>query len=533
VTATQLAPLERPAEAARGESLVSSFGPPAVAAALALTVILMGWRGSDLPAHFFRVALVEQDGVQVWNNYWFGGHHTLGYGVLFPVLGALIGIWTVAVASAAGSALLADMLIRRATGRRHWWASLWFAAGTVTNVAVGRLPFALGMTVALGALVAAQHRRMILTALLTVLTAVASPVVSVFLTIIFTAWSLTSSGLERRRFAALAGAAIVPVLVISLMYPQGGSFPFRWTALLWTLVVCAVVVVLVPADQRLVRWTAVLYGAASIAAFLLPTPLGANITRLGMYAAGPVLLTFTNVRRLAVAGVLGGILFWQWSPAFDSILRSRRDLSTEQAYYRPLVNFLSLVDTEDTRIEIVPTGRHWETAYVATHFPIARGWERQLDRRFHPQFYEPGLTDAELHRWLLESGVGYVALADTSIDDSGVEEAALVASNPPYLRPVWSSDHWRVWEVVGSPGLLDGPAELVEFGTDSVRLRVLSRGDVLVRVHASAFWASDPDVCIEANDDGWVVLRDVRPGSLELYLDGAGLVGEDDVCPEP
>jgi hypothetical protein len=383
------------------------------------------------------------------------------------------------------------------------------------------------MTVALGALVAAQRRRMILTVLLTVLTAVASPVVSVFLAIIFAAWSFTTVGIDRRRFAALAGGAIVPVAVISLMYPQGGNFPFRWTALLWTLVVCAVVFLAVPVEQRLVRVAAILYGVASIGAFLLPTPLGANITRLGMYAAAPVLLALVNVRRLALVGLLAGMLFWQWSPALDSFLRSGRDESTHQEYYRPLVTFLSSVDAEDTRIEIVPTGRHWETAYVATHFPIARGWERQLDRRFNPQFYESGLTHTQLHRWLMESGVAYVALADTSLDDSGVEEAALLADDPPYLEPLWESEHWKVWHVVGSPGLVDGPAELVEFGTDSLRLLVRERGDVLVRLHASAFWATDPAVCIEPSEDGWVVLHDVRPGPLELYLDESELVGED------
>ena len=42
--------------------------PTGLATALALLAIGMRWRGSDLPAHFFRVALVERDGFQVWNN---------------------------------------------------------------------------------------------------------------------------------------------------------------------------------------------------------------------------------------------------------------------------------------------------------------------------------------------------------------------------------------------------------------------------------------------------------------------------------
>ena len=168
--------------------------PAAVATALAVVAIVLRWRGSDLPAHFFRVAIVERDGFEVWNNLWYGGHHTLGYGVLFPLLGSVVGIWTVAVASAGASAFLADVLLRQGTGRRCSSASLWFAAGTVTNVAIGRLPFALGLAVALGALVATQRRRMLVTAVLTLATAAASPVVSAFLALVFLAWAWSSDG---------------------------------------------------------------------------------------------------------------------------------------------------------------------------------------------------------------------------------------------------------------------------------------------------------------------------------------------------
>ena len=154
----------------------------------------LGWRGSDLPAHFFRVAIVKRDGFEIWNNLWYGGHHTLGYGVLFPLLGAAFGIWTVAVLSSAVSAFLADLLLRQATGRRCLLASMWFAVSTVTNIAVGRLPFALGLAIALGALVAAQRRWIALTAPLTVATAAASPVVSAFLALVFLAWAWSSPG---------------------------------------------------------------------------------------------------------------------------------------------------------------------------------------------------------------------------------------------------------------------------------------------------------------------------------------------------
>jgi hypothetical protein len=505
--------------------------PGLVAVALALVAIGLRWRGGDLPAHWFRVALVRRDGFQIWNNQWFGGHHTLGYGALFPVLGAAIGIWTVAVLSAGVSAVLVDVLIRGGIGRRCLPASLWFAAGTVTNVAVGRMPFALGLTVGVGALVAAQRRRPVLTIVLTVATAAASPVVSAFLAIVFVAWAWVERGRERRRFALLAAAALAPVLAVAVLYPQGGSFPFRWEALVGTLVVSGLAVVLIPSRHHLLRTIAVIYALAAIVAFVIPTPLGANLTRLGMYAAAPALLAVVSLRRSLLVIALVALWFWQWSPAFDAILRSGRDLSTQRDYYVPLMKYLDSVGAADDRTEVVPTARHWEAAYVAAAFPIARGWERQLDIRFNKLFYEPGLTAARFHDWLKDEGVDRVALPDAALDDAGKQEAALLAKGLPFLREVWSNPHWRVWEVVDSPGLVDGPATVIGIDAESIDLDVTGPGDVTLRVRGSAFWRTDPPVCVEATSDDWIVLRHPPLGPIKVFLDGAHLVtGDDDPC---
>jgi hypothetical protein len=518
-----------PVDVLRAPVRRADVAAPALAGGLAIVAVLLRWRGSDLPAHFFRVGLVERDGFEVWNNYWFGGHHTLGYGVLFPVLGATFGIWTVAVTSAALSAVLVDRLLAGA-GHRSWPASLWFAAGTVTNVAIGRLPFALGLVVGLGALVAVQRRRRAAAIALTAATAAASPVVSAFLAIVHTARWCTSTGIQRRRAAVDVVAAVAPVLVIAALYPQGGTFPFRWGALVWTLVVCCVVWILVPRQHRVVRATAVVYALACVAAFVVPTPVGANITRLGMYAAPPVLLALVERRRLVLAAVLPLLWFWQWSPAFDAIVHAGRDRSTEAAYYRPLIEFLRQRDPLPARIEVVPTRRHWEAAYVATEVPIARGWERQLDMRFNPLFYEPTLDADAYLGWLLDAGVEYVALPDAPLDPSGSAEADVLRAGQPYLRLIWSSPDWRVWEVLGASGLVDGPATVVGFDTDSVSLLVHEAGDLLVRVRASAFWASDPPSCIVPTSAGWIVVHDVVPGPLEVYLDEAAAVASDEAC---
>lgn len=503
-----------------------------VAAGLALTAIVAGWRGSDLPAHLFRIGLVQRDGFNVWNNRWFGGHHTLGYGPALPVLGAAVGVWTVAVASAAVAAAAVHVLIRSAGGRARW-ASVWFATGTLTNVAIGRLPFALGLAVAVVALYAAQQRRPVVAAVLTVLVAAASPVVSAFTALAFAAWAISGDRRYRRLRSALCGAAIAPVMLVAIIYPQGGTFPFRWAGLVVTLLVAAGVYVGVP-SVPVIRTAAALYALASIIAFVVPTPLGGNISRLGMYAAGPVMVAFGSRRLLAVAAgtvVVPLLLFWQWAPAVDAVVRAPSDPSTDEEYYAPLTAFLDSVDADTSRTEVVPTTRHWESTYVALDFPIARGWERQLDVRFNPLFYgDDTFTIDEYGSWLVESGVRYVALSDAVPDRSGVREGELLAAGAPFLEPVWSSANWQVWEVRGSFGLVDGPAEVLEIDSDIVRLDVTSPGDVVVRVRSSAFWVSEPAVCIEPTDDGWIVLRDAPAGTMELRLDGTDLVTIDEPC---
>ena len=100
------------------------------------------------------------------------------------------------------------------------------------------------------------------------------------------------------------------------------------------------------------------------------------------------------------------------------------------------------------------TAAHWEAAELAGHdgVSLARGWERQLDTRYAALFYRPGLTASAYGAWLEENHVAYVALPDTSLDYAGRAEGALVAHGLPYLREVWRSRHWRLFEVIHRRG---------------------------------------------------------------------------------
>jgi hypothetical protein len=486
----------------------------AVAAGLAAAATVLAWRGADFPAQVFRVELFEREGAVLWNSLWYAGHHTAGYGLLFPALAAAVGLTTVAVASAVAAAAAFGALVRHHVGRTAGSAaaSIWFGAGTATHVIVGRLPFGLGMALGLAALLALRHRRRGAAGVLTVACALASPVAAVFVALAWSAWALAA---RSPGGAALAAAAAVPVAAMAVAFPQGGSFPYTWAAFVCSLALVAAFLRIVPRRERTVRCGAVLYGAASVVAFALPTPLGGNIARLGMAVGGPLLLALAPARdrrRPVWAAVAVALLWWQWSPAIDGIAVAGRDPSVHVGYYEPLLEFLRAHHAESARVEVPFTRRHWEAAYVAREFALARGWERQLDIRHNAVLYEPGLTPARYHAWLRELGVRYVALPDASLDPSAAAEAALLRAGQPFLRPVMQSSHWRVWEVVDAAPMVTGPAHLVALDADSFVLDVRARGELLVRVRHTDHWSVTGPGCTSASPDGWTVLRELGVG---------------------
>ena len=66
------------------------LAPVAAAAVLALLYVIVSPPSLDLAAHLFRARLFGIEGLGLWDNYWYGGHHTPGYSVLFPPLAALL-----------------------------------------------------------------------------------------------------------------------------------------------------------------------------------------------------------------------------------------------------------------------------------------------------------------------------------------------------------------------------------------------------------------------------------------------------------
>jgi hypothetical protein len=229
---------------------------------------------------------------------------------------------------------------------------------------------------------------------------------------------------------------------------------------------------------------------------------------------------------------------WHWSPALGALGAATNGPSSEAAYYEPLITELASLSSDGpVRVEIPPTAHHWESAYVAPEFALARGWERQLDIAYDPLFYETGpLTPSEYRAWLLSNGVSFVALADAPLDYAATAEARLLRSGEVNgLRAVWHSTTWQLWKVVGSQGLASAPATVVSMTPRSLEVRYSQPGQSTLRVRWSPYWSlagpTAREACLHQAPGGWTELVSSVAGQLRLTMSVLG--PNHGSCPAP
>jgi len=481
----------------------------------------------DLAAHTFRADFFEDYGFALWNNTWYGGHYLLSYSVLFPPLAALLSPVWAAGGAAVASAWLFDRIARTRWGDAGAWAGLWFGLiGAVALLANGWLVFALGLAFGLGALRALQLGRGTVALALAVLSALASPVAAAFLALVCAVGALYPA-----RRAALLGtvaAALIPLSVLGLLFPESGEFPF-WFSAWWPLALfCGLALAATRgfAEDRDVRVAVAAYLALATLFAVLPNPLGGNMTRLGSLFGGPVLLAILLARRparlgpVAVAALVVG-LAWQVVTPVRQTTESLGDPATERSYYEPLNAWLDARSAHRERIEIPQTFNHWETAYVSPRFSLARGWLRQLDLERNRIFYEGEPTHASYRHWLLANGIRYVAASDARLDYSAQDEDRLVREEPPYLRLRGRLEHWRIYEVAGATPLLSGlgtgRASLAGLGPESFVLSVERAGRFVVRVRHTPYWDGGEGACVGKAGD-WTLVRAPAPGEVRVRI---------------
>ncbi len=510
-------------------------------ALLAIAYLIFEPSSLDLAAQAFRVDQFASHGLLLWNNYWYGGHYLLGYSVLFPPLGALLGVRVVGALSVVTAAALFAVLAWRRYGERAWLGTLWLGGATATMLMANRLTFALGTAIGLGALLAAQRGRHVVAAGLAPLSGLGSPVAGVFVAIAGGALAVTG---RFRLGAQLAVGSLAPIAVLALAFPTEGYFPFVFTAFLPVPLFAAAALILLPPEDRLLRAGILIYAAVCLVLFLFHTQIGANAARLGSLFGGPVLaLGLAGRRPVALAVVALPLLWWQWTAPVRDFAAGQGDPSVNAGYYEPLIGELDrLTGGRPVRIQIPPTRNRFEADYVAPHFPLARGWLRQSESDDFDLFTGDNLTPSAYRDWLQERGVTYVALADADPDYLAEDEDELIRGGLPYLDPVWSNEHWRLYRLEGAVGLVSrsgDPARptgsanrLTEIGAASLSFSAKDPGSYLVRIHYTPYWTvTAGDACV-ARDGDWTRLDVRQPGTVDVSarFSLGGLLRRDSEC---
>jgi hypothetical protein len=289
------------------------------------------------------------------------------------------------------------------------------------------------------------------------------------------------------------------------------------------LVISAAGVALLAPGRRTLWAGGLLYLVVLVAAFAVPSPFGQNALRLGVLA-GPSVLALAHRKRvpwapIAVVGV--GLLYLQWLPAVRAVAEAHGDPSTRLSFQAEARDFLSRVAQPGERVEVPLTMNHWEAADLAKVVPLARGWERQLDQKANPIFYDDKpLTASAYHAWLRENAIHWVALPNAPLDYSAQDEKKVLERGAKFLRLAYHSPRWKIWEVAGTdPPASDG-AKLLAAGPNW--FMVDAAKTTVVRYRYTKYWSTS-DACLSRADDGWTEVEPRNGGGVILVQAKFGL----------
>jgi hypothetical protein len=512
---------------ARGEVA----GPALLAASVALTLALFGPSGGDAPAHLYRTELVRH-GVFVWDGYWFAGHYPLAsYSLLYYFPAAVFGNVALTVGAVIASAALFAALTEGEWGSDAFWPALAFAVVAAAPLFTGTYPFALGVMTLLGTLRSLQLGDVWIAAVCVALTLGFSPLAFLFLCLTLLAIALVRRKLDRA--VAIVGLAVCAVgafqAVTLAVFAHDATYPFFRAGELVAVLAAGVIGTALCLQTPRARVPAAffaLWTVAALLAFVINTPVGENISRLRGYLLPLILLAavLAGFRpRWLTAVALIGALSYTLIPLVGAAAYRGDARPAEASFWVPAVGFLRAQDMLGYRVEVVPTGDHWE-AYWLPHegFPLARGWYRQLDYARAPLFYEGMLEPDEYLAWLRQMAVRYVLLPNTQIGRAGEQrEADLLLSGRSGLRPVYRSADWRIWEVPDAMPMLTGPGEarITRYGHDEIDGEISAAGAYRLAVRFTDYWRVSGGVCLAEAANGMTTLRASQPGAFHLRID--------------
>lgn len=498
-------------------------------AALAGLLVVLGPAPGDAPAHLYRTLLVRH-GALVWDNLWFSGQYPLlSYSLLYYLPAALVGNLPLVFGAAVVSTALFASIALREWGEAALWPSRVFGVLAAAPIFTGLYSYSLGFTTMLGALRALQARRTWTAVVLGLVTVGFSPLAFAFLCLILLAVAVARRRISRRWLIVGGGAALAAGIQFAVLhlFATPGRYPFHGINFVAVLGVSAVGFVLA---RRARGGTAIaaffaLWAAGSVVAFVVPSPLGDNWTRLDAFVFPLMLLTASLAGfrpRWLTALALAGALAYNLVPYVLLVPYRLDPRPAHAAFWQPAISFLRVHSGPNYRVEVVPTAAHWESYWLpAAGFPLARGWYRQLDVVDNPALYRQHLTPADYRGWLRSRAVEYVLVANTPLDwDGGPTEAALVRAPATGLRLAYRSRDWSIYRLPHPTPLLTGkaPARVVALGHTTIRGVVAAPGRYLLRARYNPYWKLHGSGCATRGPGGMTELdlRTAGPFSLGI-----------------
>jgi hypothetical protein len=476
-----------------------------------------------MAAHAYQRALFIEHGFTLWNNFWYAGHYSfVTYSVLYYPLAAVIGIRLLVVATVATAALGFTLVTWHEWGPTARWSSRTFAIVWAGIVLAGAFPFALGVALALFALWALQERAEWVFAALVLLTLAASPLAFALLTLIVVGVALAKRIDAKSAVVPAVALAATGALELALwrIFPDNGRYPFSIADLAaasaFSLLGAALVWQIERA--RALRMVLLVYGFACVLAYLVPSALGSNITRLQFVAIpmGVLVVSLRLWRPLPVCLVVIALaVSWNVKPLVRSVSQGLENPAARLAYWKPAIRLLHAHLTPSYRVEAVDTVGHWPAEYLpASGIPLARGWFRQDDFPANAVLYGR-LTPARYRAWLRGLGVRYVLLSSAQPDYSAQREAALLRSGRSGLRLVFRSRNLAIFVLPVPAGILSGgpAARLLALTQTRLVLRVVHPGRYRLAVRYSPYWRTSSG-CIVARPDGMSEVLAPRPGKV-------------------
>ncbi len=491
--------------------------PLAAAVIATVTVWVLSPTLGDLQAAIAREEAARSGvGLGYWFG-WYGGVSPGSYSLIVPALSAMTGSLALLAIATLAIAAMAYPLARTAT--RPALLTWGIAVAAVLNMLSGRVAFAVGAAFALAAVVVLQRRRPTLSAVVLVVSGLASPLAPAFVGLAAVPFLLGSGLRSRAVWSVLLGAAL-GVIVPYALFGAPGAQGFPWTTLFWVLLMGAGAGVALTARPE--RAIAPLAMVVAVVLFAIPNGVGSNLSRFFCLVL-PCLCLYFSRRSLLILlmALLPIVSYATFVAVADQVAVA--DAGDPEKNYEPLrLALLRGPGLVNHRVELVDAGTHAGSHELGSLVKLARGWENQSDSRFNPIFHEDGALTATSYRsWLRENAVSYVAVADSPLRQAR-EEAALVDSGLPYLGEVWSNADWTLYRVDSPSMIVASPLRLV---TDTPSMMVVNVPDTdahPVQIRPNRYLVArnttDPAVtaCIDQTSDGWITVQAPTPGTYTL-----------------